>query len=214
VAPFTFTRAGLRVDREGEALDAFKFDLRERMTRNLVRRLPKYAGLAQAIAATAPLPRGNYWLVTGNFDRVNQGSRLLRSIVGLGAGGTKMDTTVVISDLSTGRKAPFLRVKTTGGSNISQGIGGVASFFLTGPTALTSLFNAADGLRSGVTFDTVRTSRELNATLSEYLYQEGAIPHEKSASPKKSGKLPGLPIVPARAEMRKAAVPAGSNERT
>lgn len=201
VAPFTFTEKELRVDRKGADLENFKFQLRELMTRNLVRRLPKYVAPAEAVAANAPLPRGNYWLVRGNFDKVYQGSRLLRSVVGLGVGATLMDTTVVIYDLSGPYPKPFLRVVTTGGSNISPGIGGVATFFVSGPMALTSLFNVVDGVRSGITFDSSRTSREVNAVLSEYLYQRGAIPAKKATAPKRLGKFPNWIAAPDQPKM-------------
>ncbi len=202
VVPFTFTQEELRVDRSGAPLENLKFELRELMTRNLVRRLPKYVAPAKAIAATAPLPRGNYWLIRGNFDRVYQGSRFLRSVVGLGAGATLMDTTVVVYDLSGPHPRPFLRVVTTGGSNISPGILGVGTFFVSGPMALTSVFNALDGVRSGITFDTIRTTREVNSALSEYLYQRGAIPFSKAAGPKRLGKFPNRIGPPDRAKLR------------
>ena len=38
--------------------------------------------------------RANVWLITGEFVRVNGGSRELRGLVGLGLGGTKMETVV------------------------------------------------------------------------------------------------------------------------
>jgi len=190
VAPFTFTQKEIRVDRKGARLEKLQFELREKMTKNLVRRLPKFVAPAKAVASTAPLPQGNRWLIRGNFDRVHQGSRILRSVVGLGTGATRMDTTVVVFDLSGPRPKPFLRIVTTGGSNISPGVLGVATFFVSGPTALTSLFNAVDGIRSGITFDTIRTTREINAALSEYLYQRGAIPYKKATGPKRSGKFP------------------------
>lgn len=202
VAPFTFTSPEIRVDRQGADLENFKFNLRELMTRNLVRRLPKYVAPAEAIAGNAPLPRGNIWLIRGNFDKVYQGSRLLRSVVGLGAGATLMDTTVIVYDLSGPRPQPFLRIVTTGGSNISPGISGVATFFISGPMALTSLFNVVDGIRSGITFDASRTSREINATLSEFLYQQGAIPYSKAAGPKRLGKFPNRIGPPDRAKMK------------
>jgi hypothetical protein len=202
VAPFSFNSQEIRVDRSGAALENFQFNLRELMTRNLVRRLPKYVAPAKAVAANAPLPRGNYWLIRGNFDRIRQGSRLLRSVVGLGAGATRMDTTVVLYDLSGRYPRPFLRIVTTGGSNISPGIAGVATFFVSGPTALGNLFNMVDGVRSGISFDTVRTTREVNAALSEYLYQRGAIAHKKAFGPKRLGKFPSWFGPPDRAKMK------------
>ena len=180
------------MDRSGADLENLKFRLCEFMTQSLVRRLPKYVAPAEAVAAASRLPRGNYWLIRGNFDRISQGSRLLRAVVGLGAGSTHMDTTIIIYDLSSRHPVPFLRIVTTGGSNLSPGIWGVATFFISGPMALTNLFNMVDGVRSGITFDTVRTTREVNAVLSEYLYQRGAIPHSKAAWPKRMGKFPNL----------------------
>ena len=103
-----------------------------------------------------------------------------------------MDTTITVYDLSGRHPRPFLRIVTTGGSNLSPGIAGVATFFISGPMALTNLFNMVDGIRSGITFDTVRTTREVNAALSEYLYQRGAIPHKKAAWPKRLGKFPNI----------------------
>lgn len=189
IAPFSFSDREVRVDRSGAALEEFKFNLRELMTRHLLRRLPKYAGPVEVAAVNAPLPHGNYWLIRGNFDRISQGSRLLRSVVGLGAGATRMDTTVIVYDMSGLAPSPFLRISTTGGSNISPGIGGIITFFISGPSALMNLFNIVDGVRSGITFDTVRTTREINSALSEYLYQRGAIPYEKASGPKRLGKI-------------------------
>jgi len=202
VTPFSFSHGETRVDRSGADLENFKFNLRELMTRNLVLRLPKYVAPAEAVAETAPLPRGNYWLIRGSFDRVYQGSRLLRSVVGLGAGATRVETTVVVYDLSGPIPRPFLKITTTGGSNISPGIGGVATFFISGPSALTSLFNVVDGIRTGLTFDTIRTTREVNAAMSEYLYQRGAIPYKKAAGPKRLGQFPNRIGPPDRAKMR------------
>ena len=202
VAPFSFSAQDIRVDRSGADLEDFKFNLRELMTRNLVRRLPKYVAPAEAVAVNAPLPQGNYWLIRGNFDRVRQGSRLLRSVVGLGAGATLMDTTTVVYDLSGPHPVPFLRIVTTGGSNISPGIAGVATIFMSGPMALTNLFNMVDGARSGITFDTIRTTREINAALSEFLYQRGAIPYKKAAGPKRLGEFPNRFGLLDRAKMK------------
>lgn len=190
VTPFEFSDAGMRVDRSGQDLEEFKFEFREKMTRNLVKRLSKHVAPAKAIAATAPVPQGNYWLVKGRFKRVIQGSRALRGFVGLGAGGTKLDAIVTIYDLSVVPPRPFLRIETTGGSNISPGVLGTASFFLTGVTALFSLGNAVEAVRTGLTFDTIRTSREITAATSEYLYQQKQISYEDALGPKRLGEIP------------------------
>jgi hypothetical protein len=176
VRPPTVYEAGLRVDRSGARLETFKYEMQERFTRHLVRRLSRYVAPAQAVAATAPLPRGNYWLLTSRFDTVNQGSRLLRSVVGFGAGGTKLEMSVVVYDLSRKPSRPFLLIQTTGGSNAAPGAIGTVAYFVTGVTALFSTGNLFEGTRSGLTFDTLRTAREIAAALSEYLVERRALP--------------------------------------
>ncbi len=190
VKPFSFYEPALRVDRSGESLEWLRNELREKFTRHLVKRLKKHVAPAQAVAATAPLPTGNYWLVEGRFDRVYQGSRMMRSLLGFGFGGTKLETSMVISDLSQKNPRPFLLIETTGGSNASPGAIGTATYFVSGVTALGSAGNLVEGVRSGLTFDTIRTTQEQTAAISEYLHQQGVIPAKKTLSPKRPGTLP------------------------
>jgi hypothetical protein len=179
--PPTFYDPTLRVDRSGAKLENFKYELQEKFTRHLVRRLSRHIAPAKAVAATAPLPRGNYWLIKARFDRVNQGSRLLRSVVGFGAGGTRLDMSLVVFDLSGDKPRPFLLIETTGGSNAAPGAIGTAAYFVTGVTALFSAGGFLEGARTGLTFDTIRTAREVAASLSEYLSERGALPSDKQA---------------------------------
>ena len=176
VRPPEFYDAAVRVDRRGARLDTFKHEMQERFTRHLVRRLSRNVAPAEAVAATAPLPRGNYWLIVSRFDRMHQGSRMLRSVIGFGVGGTKLETSVVVYDLSRRPPRPFLLLQTTGGSNASPGAIGTATYFATGVTALFSAGNLFEGTRSGLTFDTLRTVRQIVAALSEYLVERGALP--------------------------------------
>jgi hypothetical protein len=200
VRPFTFHEPSLRVDRSGERLERFKYDLQERFTRNLVKRLPKYIAPAEPVAATAPLPRGNYWLIEGRFERINQGSRLLRALVGFGVGGTKMDTTVLVYDLSGRKPKPFLLIETTGGSNASPGAIGTAAYFVSGVTALGSAANLLEGVRSGVTFDAARTSREVAASVGYYAREEQGLP--QTAPPKRLGQISYWPFTSSKPARR------------
>lgn len=192
VKPFRVTDEVLRVDRESEELENFKKDLSDRLARETAEALTKHVAPARVLAAGETLPRGNVWLVTGEFQRVNQGSRALRSIVGFGAGGTKMDTVVRIKDLSPPEPLEFFNFETTGGSNFTQGVLGVLTFPVGGPMAFMSLANAVDGVRSGVTFDTKRTAREISAVLSEYLHKRRALGDKKPIKPKRLGGIPEL----------------------
>lgn len=192
VQPFVFDSEGLRVDRDGEKLALFKQGVQARMSRDLVRRLPKFVAPAEAVLPQAALPRGNYWAITGRFDRIHQGSRFMRMTVGMGAGGTKLNATVIVYDLSGRYWRPILRIETTGGSNFSPGTLGTAGYFVSGVTSLASVVYALDGIQSGVTFDSTRTAREITAAISEYLYMQGAIPHDKAVAPKRLGKFPAI----------------------
>jgi hypothetical protein len=179
--PPAFYDPTLRVDRSGAKLENFKYDLQEKFTRHLVQHLTRHVAPARVIAATAPLPRGNYWLIQGRFDRVNQGSRLLRSVVGFGAGGTKLDMSVLVFDLSGLSPRPFLLIETTGGSNAAPGAIGTTAYLVSGITAMFSASDLLEGTRAGLTFDTIRTAGEVAAALSEYLSQRGSLPPDKEA---------------------------------
>ena len=192
IRPFVVSNEALRVDRDSEELEEFKKELRDRLANQMAERFKKHVANARVVAAGDTLPQGNFWLVSGEFQRVNQGSRLLRSVVGFGSGGTKMDTVVRVYDLSQKEPREFLTFETTGGSNVSQGVLGVLTFPVGGPMAFMSLANAVDGVRSGVTFDTKRTAREITATLSEYLHKRRALVGKKPIKPKRLGEVPEL----------------------
>ena len=199
ILPFAWNEDGLRVDRKGKDFETFRAELQARLNRHLIKKLGTHVAPARVISTEDSLPQGNYWLLTGRFARINQGSRLLRSTLGLGAGGTKMETIVVVQDLSGKVPNKFLAFETTGGSNISQGIGGIATLPVSGPMALTSLFNAVDGIRSGVSFDTMRTAHEISATLSNYLHERDALGKKPHIKPKRLGEVPiHLPFAKAK----------------
>lgn len=190
VEPFSFEPERVQVGRNGRDLEEFKSEVSARMTAYLLRRLPEVTGIPAQAASRGSVPTGgNVWLIRGHFDRLNQGSRLLRAVVGLGAGGTKMETTVVVYDLSAAEPRPILLLRTSGGSNISPGIGGVATFWISGPMAFTSLFNVVEGVRSGVSFDADRTSREIGAAIAEFLHENGLTEGERPRPPKRAGQL-------------------------
>jgi Domain of unknown function (DUF4410) len=110
--------------------------------------------------------RADAWLITGEFLRVNGGSRALRGLIGAGAGGTKMETIVRVYDLSHLSKEPVLQFETSGGSNAEPGavLGGMFGAL---PNALRNA-----GAR-GVTDDTARTAREITAMVADYYAKNG-----------------------------------------
>ena len=98
-------------------------------------------------------------------------------MVGLGAGGTKLETTVRVYDLSHLSKQPVLQFETSGGSNAEPGaiLGGTFGAL---PNAVRNA-----GAR-GVTDDTARTAREITAMVADYYVKKGGQLSGKAQKPK------------------------------
>lgn len=176
VLPFDTGYGEFNVDRQGADLADFKQNLQQMLSAALTAEIPEHLVPAQAINS---LPRpSNAWVVCGRFIRVNQGSRLLRSTVGFGAGGTKMETQVFVYNLADNATAPFLTFQTTGGSGASPGM------ISAGPVG--AAVGAVGGAAKGVSDDTARTSRAITAALSDYMYKQGWISKEQRLTPKMS----------------------------
>lgn len=185
-----FVLQGLRVDRKGADLDAFAAEFQTEFSKKLVERLGKHIAPARAIGADTTVPRSNAWLVEGDFLRLHQGSRALRSIVGCGLGGTKMECVARVYDLRQRRKEPFAVIETTGGSNAEPGAIFSGPFGAAPRLVLTSV-------TSGVTADSRRTARMITAALSEYLAAAHAPLPKKSLRAKHLGEVPGIISKPA-----------------
>lgn len=156
---------------------AFKKHAAKIMTDYLVKNLSAHVAPAEP-ATRRVSDRG--WLVTGQFVRVYTGSRILRAGVGLGAGGTKMETRVQVYDLAN-RGKPFLKFETTGGSNAMPGL-------LTSTGPVSAAFSMATQAMMGISDDAARTSRMITGALSEYLASRGWIAKNKVYESKKLGK--------------------------
>jgi Domain of unknown function (DUF4410)/Bacterial extracellular solute-binding proteins, family 3 len=90
------------------------------MSSSLVSDLNRGGVKAQRLAAGQSLPK-NGWLVRGIFTEVEQGSRILRSQVGFGAGATDLAVLVNVSDLKRGKPESFYRLETQAGSRKMPG---------------------------------------------------------------------------------------------
>jgi hypothetical protein len=183
VAKFSITPGEFNVDRTGVELATFKKDLAKALQAAQVADLTRRLLPADAVlhhAWTQPRPA---WLVTGQFVRVNQGSRFLRAAFGLGLGGTKLETKVRVYDLSRPDSDPFLTFETTGGSNAEPGaITAIATDPLT--IVISAAIGGASGFSHGITEDTKRTAREITAVLSDVMYRRHWIPQDKWIKPK------------------------------
>jgi Domain of unknown function (DUF4410) len=185
-------QATIRADRSGNELAAFERNLQVSLRDQLVRALGRY-GIPVTVATTPqdlrklrkPQPA---WLITGQFTRVNQGSRALRVALGLGAGGTKMETVTQVYDLSSrSRQQPLFTFSTTGGSNAEPGM--ITSVGPLAPTTVPVMVisMAVKGMH-GVSEDAKRTARVIAAYVSEQLANRGYLPADKRPG---RAKVPG-----------------------
>ncbi len=186
-APFD----NFRVDRDGKDLTTFIAAEKLALAQGIVEQLNKYVAPAEVLKPGKVPPRGNFWLVAGTYDRVNQGSRVLRTIVGFGAGGTKLETRVQVFADSGKESTQFLSLLTSGGSGLAPGAW--AAFTPAGAFSVPgAVANAGGASLGGISIDRKRTAREIVATISEYCFQHGLIPERKTRRPKKLGELPFL----------------------
>lgn len=155
------------VDREGSELETFRKTTADNFTKELCERISKQISPAVPLAETTR-PEKGAWVVEGKFLAIKQGSRLLRSVVGLGAGGTKMEARTTISAVDArGKKKTIAKIETTGGSNAEPGL-------LTFPTPIGGGIRALLSLaKTGVTADQQRTARMITAAMAEKLEAQG-----------------------------------------
>ncbi len=174
VMDFDTKDAPFRVNEGPVKTDAIKARTAADLSNTVVKRLDKFVAPAMRVPAGS-LKKTGGWLVTGRFDKVNSGSATLRILLGAGAGGSKMNTTVCVYDLSKHDRKPFLTFTTTGGSGA---VPGLITIPLGGPVALPILiYDVASKIygeeNHGVRDDEARTARMITAALSEYMAHRG-----------------------------------------
>jgi hypothetical protein len=176
VADFDTSRGTFHVSRSGDELATLQQKTANVLANYLVTDLSKSIAPATRQNGSRNI-RADAWLITGEFVRVNEGSRALRGLIGAGAGGTKMETIVRVYDLSHSSKEPVLQFETSGGSNAEPGavLGGMFGAL---PNALRNA-----GAR-GVTDDTARTAREITAMVADYYAKNGGQLSGPSMKPK------------------------------
>jgi hypothetical protein len=135
----------------------------------LISELSKLGIPATAAPSAARVP-ADAWLVTGRITRLSEGQRLLRMAIGLGSGGTKLETQVEVR--SGAKVAPVMRFATTGGSNAMPG-------GITNPVPFSGVPTALLNAKEGVTDDAARTARMITGTIGTYLAERGWISAER-----------------------------------
>ena len=168
-------------DKDGKKEPAFAQDTATLLADYTVENITKHVAPATKVVPPAGVPRSG-WLVTGRFTRVNSGNRGMRMLIGLGAGGSKMETEVEVFDLASRQARPFLKFKTTGGSNAMPGL------ITSGGPGVGAVYNMIYAAANGTTDDAARTSRMIAGGLSEYFGERGWIAKDKVFKIKRPGE--------------------------
>ena len=173
VMPFSVAHADVKENSMGKTHGKLGPDVQRLVSEYLVAELSKNI----APASLAKSGGGNdVWVVSGDFTKIYEGNRLLRMGIGLGAGGTKMETKVAVHNASAANP-PFLKFSTSGGSNAMPGAA-------TNPVPFSSLPSALLQSTMGVTDDAARTARMITATIADYMVKHGWLAAGKVAPPK------------------------------
>lgn len=167
VIPFSVEAGSIAAGRSRGSADpqALAGEVRQSLSAELVRELSKSIAPASLAGNALPAAGPDSWLVSGRITRISPGNRLLRMSIGLGAGGTKLETQVEVRRASPGNP-PFLSFATTGGSNATPGA-------VTNPIPYSALPSAMMGAKAGLADDTARTARMITATLADHLVEQG-----------------------------------------
>jgi len=134
---------------------------------------------------------GNALIVDGAFLNVEEGNRLRRLAIGLGAGASKLDTRVKVYQSSEGAPHRVLEFEThvesskMPGAAITMGAGAAAQGAVTASSAAVAAGMAgAKAHLSSMGALTDETSAQITAYLSQYFAKQGWISSDKAQIPK------------------------------
>ena len=168
VAPFDVARANVKENPARKAPGQLGNEAQRLLQGFLVAELNRM-GVPAVAVTSAGTPPPNTWLVTGRITRLAEGNRLLRMSIGLGSGGTKVETE---TDVRGAGRRSILRFHTTGGSNATPG-------GLTNPIPFSGVPTALLKAKDGITDDSARTARMIAGTIGNYLAQRGWVAADK-----------------------------------
>jgi hypothetical protein len=165
ITPFSYQPDKVKENSTRSKKGELGAETQELLNRFLAEVLSKHIAPACVVRRPGKKAAKDVWLVSGRITRLEEGNRLLRMGIGLGAGRTRLDTEVEVRQQSMANR-PFLRFSTTGGSNSAPGAA-------TNPIPFSSVPTALLQTRTGITDDTARTARMINAALAQYLVKRG-----------------------------------------
>lgn len=182
---FMAVRNSLSDTTENERVLAIGEEVRTRMAEELVAGIRDLGLPAQRAPRGAPIPPDAI-AVAGLFLNVDEGNRLQRTVLGLGAGQSRVDTEVEVYAPTQGGLTKLLEFTThadsgsTPGALITGGAGAAASGGMTAGMAAANVgVSGVKGYRSQVEQMASRSADQAVAYLSQYFARQGWIPQEK-----------------------------------
>jgi hypothetical protein len=164
LAPFDTTTGKWLVGRDGVELVNYKEEFQTNFLQQLQMRMEKLAPTEPRWVDNLP---DHGWLIAGEFVTVFQGSRALRTAVGLGMGETTLQTTVYVYDLDVSKTQYVLSFRT--GVPDPANDTGAGSGSMPSGLSFPEPVSTGIALGSGLKLDTTRTCREIAAYLAQYM---------------------------------------------
>lgn len=163
-------------------------DAAAELSERTVKRLDKLGLRATRIASDNDVSlSGDFLLVTGRLVNVDEGNRLTRVALGLGAGESRLATEVHVYRVVNGEKAEVLAFTTHANSGKMPGIAasmGVGEFVVGPITAITAIEDAVSSgqkiYASQIEHLANQTSDQVARYMSQYAASEGWIPRNKA----------------------------------
>jgi len=160
------------------------------LSEDLVKQLQDLGFNAENLPAGAAAG-GNALIINGQFLSADEGNRARRLIIGFGAGASKLETQVTVSNVTAGgtlnQLLSFQTYADSGkmpGAAVTMGAGAAAQ----GASAATAAAGAATGAAKtyGSMLSTLadKTSKQINAYLSQYFASQGWISPDQAQQAK------------------------------
>jgi hypothetical protein len=164
VAPFSTAHASVKEHPMRKHPGQLASETQDLIAKHLVEDLSKTIAPATLVKSPAAAGRDG-WIVTGDITEINEGSRILRMAIGLGAGSTKMETAVAVR-ASARSNRPFLTFDTKGTSGATPG-------GATNPIPFSGVPTALLAGQQGISDDAARTARMITSRIADYMVQHG-----------------------------------------
>jgi hypothetical protein len=169
----------------------------------MVQRLEALGFTASRVARGTQVSGDNILIVDGQFLNINEGNRLRRLVVGLGAGEATLDSQVQVYQMANGVSQQIMEFNVNANSGQMPGAAftAPAGAAVGGAAAAASLgMNLAAGgaktLTSSTTVMAQRSAKQTVAYMSQYFATQGWIPQTMvQASDTSATSTPGLPAL-------------------